>query len=1052
MPAPYTTDRYPAIVRSSANWTTPRNCFLRRRPLRSEPRGRQRCGVANRLAVSFDLPFPSEAVIYSVQVWVKIYNASANNTILARLTQGGTTTNGTQGYKVVPSPAAAVTWLGWDIPRALTADQLADPLLEVDLVAAGPGGTGNPSNGNFVDMLFIRVSSDHGIAIAAPPAAVNITQEAAGANQWSNPTNAWRQDNTGATAFPSGTGAATRKLWGASMTPNVPAEAVILGLRLRAKIHNAGTPANACKVVGSVSTTTRETGNAPAAGTAPNEHTWLTMASSFKDLWGFVWTPADVNAASFTPQFHIVNTSGASISQPNLDAIETTILYKESPKQISFEHGMTVAGGLNDVELYRPLTTHPRFMQIPAFDDFNDGVLAGMWAKDAGSGAVTGTETAGTYDFTAATTAPTGGVSLLAPTGDLRQTETIIRIDQRANLASFYLVLYILCWDRANTYVQIDYQNGATRAARTLDGVSTVLNTLTGTAPTHLRIVDHYGQMSWQYTTGTADQVRLYTATWITVASELTAVPMGNAAARIDGAKNGGAGAAATFKVGDFAQRLWSTGGEVLDRFQTSALDTTTNWTLTSHANAPVTQVANTGLQFAIGTGAGVSEVKLYGRNLTSSRTQVRIQTPVAQTNVPAPSLRWEKDANNWLEIRSEAGSVYVNEVVAGTLAYRGGGAGPATHLAIRALAGKVFYSYSTNGGFSWTQLYTGPAPFSLLYIFVKLLAGRTTGTGTAATLTLTDFDLTAHNVIYGDFSQDDTTNYSKWALGGASLPTISGGVVNCPVPVRTTTQPSNGLNSTAWNLDHREGQHQCKLELPAGGVGLQAWLSIYGQLYGTGVPNEGGNVPIAQFAFVNSATEGRNLIWYAINPVTGAAVSCPGPEGSEGVALPIGQDFVWVHILFDGGRIRFSYTMHPDGWYRQEVGTYTPHWPASRRKIAGMVQMLATADVSNTAGTVKFDNYLWEARGQQPWPVYEGLVSSITSADPAAVDQADRPGSHQCCRSPEGGRRHPPRTHRHRLNSRRADQPCDQARRRPQTVRVPSTSDAGLNHACPPT
>ena len=122
------------------------------------------------------------------------------------------------------------------------------------------------------------------------------------------------------------------------------------------------------------------------------------------------------------------------------------MLYKEAPKQISFEHGFTSVLELPDTALHWPfahLISVPASQTVPLYDDFNDASLASMFGVDAPGSQVTMTETAGSLDFTCATSAATGYVTLFVPNMDMRETSTTIRFDQRANVAGYYFILYL---------------------------------------------------------------------------------------------------------------------------------------------------------------------------------------------------------------------------------------------------------------------------------------------------------------------------------------------------------------------------------------------------------------------------------------------------------------------------------------------------------------------------------------------------------------------------------------------------------------------------------
>ena len=356
------------------------------------------------------------------------------------------------------------------------------------------------------------------------------------------------------------------------------------------------------------------------------------------------------------------------------------------------------------------------------------------------------------------------------------------------------------------------------------------------------------------------------------------------------------------------------------------------HWTLTQDANVPVTQVAGTGLQFAIGTGVGFSTLAHYPRDLTSTRTQVKMHQKVAQPYAWAPALRWELDANNYVQISAVNGQAWVDVCVAGTKVNRAStGVVNPTNLVIRARCGRIFFYYLTDGGGAISPasyndpLYSCPAPFDLLYVSVKLIAGREQAGGTAATVILTDFSMTIHNTIWQDWPADDTTQFVKWASNGATVPDVSGGTMNCPIPVDTGGNvPTSGWYTSNIELDNRDGQHQVKIELPAGGTGLEALFILKGQRAGV-VPDEGYWRQLGLIRFSNLTT-GRELGWTAEDPVTGAAIANPGLDGSPGAPIPIGQDFVYARFQIQGGALTFWYSTHPDGWYVQKIGRVPCH------------------------------------------------------------------------------------------------------------------------------
>ena len=301
-------------------------------------------------------------------------------------------------------------------------------------------------------------------------------------------------------------------------------------------------------------------------------------------------------------------------------------------------------------------------------------------------------------------------------------------------------------------------------------------------APTHFRIDETNGQIAYYYTLATAEQVRLGTATWVGLYGAAATVPALHRTDRIPGKQE------RRRRRGRHLQDRGPLDRGGLDRRpdhgQVHALtfNDQSVWTLTQHANVPVTQVAGTGLQFAIGTGAGYSELKLYGRDLTCSRTQVKIRTPVLQ-DVFGPCLRWELDADNYVEIIRWNTIAVVQVCVAGTLVQRASSAAVnPTNLSIRSRGGRIYFNYSTSGGQMASALYSCPAPFDLQYVFVKLIAGRTPAGGTAATLTLTDFSLTCHNVIFQAWAR--MTRPSSRSSRSAARPCR-------PSPAASSTAPS---------------------------------------------------------------------------------------------------------------------------------------------------------------------------------------------------------------------------------------------------------------------
>ena len=565
VPGRYVTDRRPAIIRAPSDWQTPANVLYD--DVTNTYGAYNIGGPSHALVLSFDLPFPTEAAIDAVYVWIKAYNPTPANTFTVRITQGGITTTCTEGYRAMTT---ALAWYQCSFARAFTADQLADPLLQVEILGAGPGGSGNMTNYLYVDHAFVRVISDHGVAVGSPAASSNITQEATGTYQWNTPTNMWKEDGATGYCTLGGVGTVSRDLWYDTLNFNMPADAMLLGVRFRAKCQTAA--ANQAKLQGTVYSVVRET-TIPAIGVAPaTSGTWITMANGFKDLWDgtfATYTPAMVNATSFAPHHKAVVLSGTSI-QPQIDALEATVLYKQAPLALSFEHGFTSPlHDLPDDALYWPYPDPYKnpFQPFVAGDDFTDGVIAPCW-NPVSSAAVTLSETGGALNFVAAVTAPTGN-AVCAETQyhDLRGTETFMKIDQLSNVAGWYLHLYVVA-QRSGYYYEVRYQNTKVDAWRTLDSVGTQIFAPVTASPTYFRF-DHVDQwIAFYYTTGTAEQVRLGTAVWNQCGTEVVPASLSAAYFQIVATKTQGAVAGPpTFKVGDFWHTNRATGGRFEDRF-----------------------------------------------------------------------------------------------------------------------------------------------------------------------------------------------------------------------------------------------------------------------------------------------------------------------------------------------------------------------------------------------------------------------------------------------------------------------------------------------------
>ena len=327
------------------------------------------------IVVSFDWPLPPEAVINHVELWVKCYSPVAK-TLQTQFRLGANTyVSDRVPQAIAARDAASAAWIGFGFPlgqHAWTAAEIADPNLLADIVGGGP-----QTNYIYIDAVVMRVMSDHGVAVGRPAGTANIVQGATG-TAWTNPTLVWSEDPSSGQASLSlgSTGTASRTLAGNTLNANVPADAEVLGIRMRAKAF--ATIAGRHVVRGALGSTTLDVA-IPTADTSPaSQPRWLTVGG-VKEMWGVAWKPADVNATGFAPTYSIVHTGASGTVTTSLDAIETTVLYKEAVKLVSFEHGMV--DPVESVTLVPPDAVRPATIYFPATwvqqwsDTFDDGVI-----------------------------------------------------------------------------------------------------------------------------------------------------------------------------------------------------------------------------------------------------------------------------------------------------------------------------------------------------------------------------------------------------------------------------------------------------------------------------------------------------------------------------------------------------------------------------------------------------------------------------------------------------------------------------------------------------
>lgn len=193
---------------------------------------------------------------------------------------------------------------------------------------------GNGSAGNFIQPYMLDYSAGYYKATLEIVTATSNTSypsansidTSSGTGNWTNPSNVYADDSTSASADISLGGQISYILKTSGYSLSIPGNANINGITVTMKRNGS----SARDTVAQLFT---GTGNKGFNHPRPQSYVAATETVTFgapDDLWGYNWTPAEINAASFGFAYQVANNLGGSTA--TVDSIKITVYYNNANK------------------------------------------------------------------------------------------------------------------------------------------------------------------------------------------------------------------------------------------------------------------------------------------------------------------------------------------------------------------------------------------------------------------------------------------------------------------------------------------------------------------------------------------------------------------------------------------------------------------------------------------------------------------------------------------------------------------------------------------------